>query len=345
MSLVKRDEKKQALIKKAQDLYVRHKRPAVVLEEDEYIDGLSNVIKRQFFPTLCSSEDTGPDRNDLHTTASIKGAGDETTHGASTSQLSLSEYQAKYTSEDNASFLDLLDKQNLMRREKYVWHYTGNKLYSENVEREGARIERRQQEKLTEKAIDWNDTQPPIQSWRVTPKNALMFSPDTQNVVDTRGSTQQSTIDVANTRLHEDSQLAVPRVRTFADQDSASDEEEIMVNGYGFVDEPDTPLRDASSPSSLTSMQQHKSRADTPNLFKIAQSSRRDLLHDSLLAKTRASTTPRPTVATGALKRTMATPRFKSSPVLSPAAHRLLAGNRTGLRARLRTPLRSSNLK
>jgi len=45
-------------------------------------------------------------------------------------QLSLSAFQAKYTSEDNESFNKVLDKQNATRAAKYQWLYNNNKLPS-----------------------------------------------------------------------------------------------------------------------------------------------------------------------------------------------------------------------
>ncbi|KAI9741901.1 MAG: hypothetical protein M1834_000290 [Cirrosporium novae-zelandiae] len=44
--------------------------------------------------------------------------------------MSLTAFQAKYTSEDNESFYTLLDKQNHRRSEKYAWLWTGNKIPS-----------------------------------------------------------------------------------------------------------------------------------------------------------------------------------------------------------------------
>ncbi len=42
--------------------------------------------------------------------------------------MSLSAFQTKYTSEDNESFYKLLDKQNLKKAEKYAWMWAGNKI-------------------------------------------------------------------------------------------------------------------------------------------------------------------------------------------------------------------------
>jgi protein DGCR14 len=43
-----------------------------------------------------------------------------------TSEHTLSSFQTIYTSEDNASFNDVLDKQNKIRREKHAYHWTGD---------------------------------------------------------------------------------------------------------------------------------------------------------------------------------------------------------------------------
>lgn len=59
--------------------------------------------------------------------------------------MSLSEFQAKFTSEDNESFNKILDKSNHKRREKYAWIWSGNKIPSAKQiahrKREAKRIE------------------------------------------------------------------------------------------------------------------------------------------------------------------------------------------------------------
>ena len=58
-------------------------------------------------------------------TPSVAGTEDEDTRKAvDTTDLSLSAFQAKYTSEDNESFNALLDRQNQKRREKHAYHWT-----------------------------------------------------------------------------------------------------------------------------------------------------------------------------------------------------------------------------
>jgi protein DGCR14 len=148
----------------------RLKRPAVVLDEDTYLDGLSHIIARDYFPGLVQNEakqeflDALSSKDDtwiqdagkrLHTAMSGKTPArrgvafpDQTprsfvgdtpvAESAPTSKsdpavnlnLSLGAFQAKYTSEDNESFSALLDKQNTKNREKHAYLWSNNKIPS-----------------------------------------------------------------------------------------------------------------------------------------------------------------------------------------------------------------------
>lgn len=58
--------------------------------------------------------------------AGTEASDDPTPKRLDTSTHTLSSFQAKYTSEDNASFNDVLDKQNKTRREKHAYHWAGD---------------------------------------------------------------------------------------------------------------------------------------------------------------------------------------------------------------------------
>ncbi|EJD52195.1 hypothetical protein AURDEDRAFT_111627 [Auricularia subglabra TFB-10046 SS5] len=125
-----------------------------VLDEDEYTAALSKIIARDFFPSLVHLESTNeyldavqaqdaprialsvrrlhalqqtplvtPGRTPYLTPRSGgDGAeGPPTKRQRLNTDLSLDAFQARYTSEDNSSFTQILDEDNRQRREKYKW--------------------------------------------------------------------------------------------------------------------------------------------------------------------------------------------------------------------------------
>ncbi|KLO20242.1 hypothetical protein SCHPADRAFT_842573 [Schizopora paradoxa] len=143
-----------------------------VLEEDEYTAALSQIIARDFFPSLVHLDATNnyldalssadphlihqsvrqlqdlatPARNahykPLQTPSQTPWAGEPSDTPLRTpfasegrpskrarydSSLSLDEFQAKYTSEDNSSFTQILEDENVKRREKYSWAWNAQK--------------------------------------------------------------------------------------------------------------------------------------------------------------------------------------------------------------------------
>ncbi|KAK5074453.1 hypothetical protein LTR70_005883 [Exophiala xenobiotica] len=109
-----------------------------------------------------------------------------------TSSLSLSAYQAKYTSEDNASFNTLLDKQNDKRRQKHAHLWTAD----QRIPAQRLIAHRAQQQALLKDKADYESTNGkelvPLTtgstdirsakpaSWKTTnPANTFMFAPST----------------------------------------------------------------------------------------------------------------------------------------------------------------------
>jgi len=149
----------------------------VVLEEDEYTAALSQIIARDFFPSLVQLDATNDYLDALHSrdphliNASVRRleqisqtpvpsssrlvqTPSQTPFGVAPSEtplhtreeapnkrrklnadLSLDAFQARYTSEDNSSFADILDDENRKRKEKWAWAWEAQKRVEGQRER------------------------------------------------------------------------------------------------------------------------------------------------------------------------------------------------------------------
>ncbi|KAH9082123.1 nuclear protein DGCR14 [Lactarius deliciosus] len=99
-----------------------------VLEEDEYTAALSHIIARDFFPSLVHLDATNEYLDALESRdPQLIGASVRNLESINASRprydtdMSLDAFQARYTSEDNASFTEILDEENVRRRERYGW--------------------------------------------------------------------------------------------------------------------------------------------------------------------------------------------------------------------------------
>ena len=131
------------------------------------------------------------------TPASVRSAGTNTSASSTfvlgkvkpDTSLSLDAFQAKYTSEDNASFNNILDQQNEKRRNAYAWMWNGNKIPGKRVELVQKLIKAREVEAEGEeevgqgegeiKSIGWiDDRKAAPETWKSKPRNGLMFVPE-----------------------------------------------------------------------------------------------------------------------------------------------------------------------
>ena len=398
----------------------RIKRPAKVLDEDDYTDALSHIIARDFFPGLLESESKqdyldaldaqdhawiaaagrkltevmtpGPDGRRLRgkrgtsmTPASGPyGRGGETPKGwqgetpksvisvaDSTASIqsdrpdidtnmSLSAFQQKYTSEDNESFYNLLDKENLKRAEKHAWMWAGNKIPAARQVAHRKRERLLAANKASEESengrqlatIEPRDIRKAMpDSWPSRPDNPFMFAPgsieDTiQTVAQKNEETSRApprTVVYDNTRITPSdtkvSSTDIPpspslsavrdaiagRPRPTASEVSFNGASTPRVNGYAFVDsdpepEPPRPL-ESHSPLLLGSGD------NTFNPFKLHESSKRETLHHRMVDKVAKGKRAAIWKREGELKTPV--PRFGSSPRIekggmTPAAQRLI---------------------
>ncbi|KAI1814781.1 nuclear protein DGCR14 [Poronia punctata] len=271
--------------------------------------------------------------------------------------MSLSAFQSKYTSEDNESFYKLLDRQNSKRAEKYAWLWSGNKLPSK-MQLAQRRVENRllesgksleddgfhKKERLAIKDKDDRPAQP--ETWKSTPNNALMFAPDGEGVPVSTASSSRAppkAVSYENTRLHAppppqvaDSVPPSPSLSAVRDAiagrrrkpDSVATSsvagggsETPRVNGYAFVDDEDEP-----EPAPLpAAVKIDLGPADaTPNPFIIKEQSRREALHHRMVD--RISESRRESSKLGITGKVAAeggktpVPRFPSSPRVTGGA-------------------------
>jgi protein DGCR14 len=373
----------------------RIKRPATVLDEETYLNGLSHIIARDYFPGLVETEAkqelldaleskddswirnaqnrlcdattgktparrgvTFPDRTpqgyvgDTPRTESVPEPKPEPSVDLN---LSLGAFQAKYTSEDNESFSDLLDKQNTKNREKHPYLWSGNKIPSARQiaykEREAKRLEASKDSNAL--TVYNQDNRPAMPNYtKSAPRNTLMFGPESvedehltvAQEAEAKSNAPPKSIVHSNTRI-EDTSLqeppipASPSLSAINDalagrprlNESSAGWETPRVRGYAFVDaEPTTAEVQAyegipSDPTSILS-QLTKGSDSTPNPFNIKESGDREKLHHRLVDKNKDKKGRVTELLGGITPGRTPTPRFKSAPKkgnLTPAARLL----------------------
>ncbi|OCK85299.1 hypothetical protein K432DRAFT_377779 [Lepidopterella palustris CBS 459.81] len=277
--------------------------------------------------------------------------------------LSLSAFQAKYTSEDNEAFNKLLDKQNAKRFEKYAWLHTGNKIPGARQiayqTREAKLLEESTSSALTlrpSQDLDQRPAQPNSAPNR--PRNALMFNPDSVEdthttsfeIAEAASNAPPRAVIYDNTRLPalpNATDFSCPpsptlsavrdaiagRLRPTDSEPGYNGSETPRVNGYAFVDaEPDE--REQPAPTDL--LERFASADKTPNPFHIKETGKREQLHLRMVEKLTSGKKDESRPGNSALGLGLGvgalaggeTPRFRSAPNvakgnLTPAGMRL----------------------
>lgn len=277
-------------------------RPApqkVVLEEDAYVGAVDAIIKRDFFPDLLPDNAPVPDAR-------------------------LNEFVATHTSEDNASFNDIIDRQNAALREGTRWM----DAKSDGVRRAADLRDRLQ----LPAAHDDDDPRPKcLEFGAYQPQNALMFNASTEHphVIVDRGDR----VAPENTRLRESCSSSMSDA-TSATIDSGVQDGSATPTIRGYkpvrapVYEPDkVPIttwgRVAGTPVQLDDGDQEQAAVrgfrvpDAPDRERIARRLGQAAAKSIAKRQRDRSWTPSPR-----LTRTPSTPRAVQ---MSPAARRLLS--------------------
>ncbi|KAH8148125.1 uncharacterized protein LAJ45_07889 [Morchella importuna] len=234
--------------------------------------------------------------------------------------LSLDAFQAKYTSEDNASFNTLLDAQNEKKRNAYAFLWAGNRIPGFRATAEAKRLKALADTEAAtggpQKSIAWKDDRKAVpNTWKAAPRNTLMFAPDGPDspppppTAQTNAEAAQKelppkTVVYANTRMPPPPLPAPPpspsfsavrdaiagRPRPLASESGFGGADTPRVNGYSFV-------KDAPSPSpselgappltwgSIAAMTEGEGEGVGKGVapFKIAPTPRRELLHHRMV--------------------------------------------------------------
>ena len=99
-----------------QDLYEKKEKKPTVLEDDEYVERLGRIIRRDFYPDLHRAYESGllthVESNKFKYKASYE-----------TDPLGVDAFHSKFTSEDNASFQQLHDSDKEAHKRKYWWAF------------------------------------------------------------------------------------------------------------------------------------------------------------------------------------------------------------------------------
>ncbi|KAI9316198.1 nuclear protein DGCR14 [Dichotomocladium elegans] len=264
--------------------------------------------------------------------------------------LSLDQFQTLYTSEDNASFTEILDRTNARRREKLKWLLDKERIAEEKL--------------IEAPKVDDDGFVRPPDMWRYKAKNALMYAPEGtgKSLLNEKESrAEPRMIDHRNTNLPisaepspEDSKQKIakslqgnttPWKKLSEELDDAgiSESESVYHGGYRLVDATPSP-----NPSRIgTPMMTWGSIEGTPMLisgsetpgpqFSLPKVSRREELGMKLSEK--ASRAHRKRTAAKVAK---GTPRPAGTLLTSPAAQHLLRRSNTPRTSAFGEALRSS---
>nr|XP_054748773.1 splicing factor ESS-2 homolog [Lytechinus pictus] len=163
----------------------------------------------------------------------------------SDTSLSLDKYLTKYTSEDNASFRDIMARSEEKHRQKHAWLYEAELIHAAETE---DMLKLKSSEQL---AIDSRSNR--LNTWKYEAKNALMYVPEGVEASLAEKLLQKPEKEIAhsNTRLTSDpfprpSTGTLPGLAGPSRQDGrvGADGKELTpsdgpkVNGYGFVATP-----------------------------------------------------------------------------------------------------------
>ncbi|UYV72711.1 DGCR14 [Cordylochernes scorpioides] len=344
------------LIKKDNTPPVKTKSKQIILEEEDYTNALEKIIVRDFFPdlgsenvhqnivpsTISSEYETPlplnpksfetPSASDIIENRLAEDDNVKSHVQKEAEKISLNKFLEKYTSEDNASFEVIQEKNEKAHKQKYPWLYNDEKAENEKVQN----------------MIEYKEDkdQPATLTWKYKNKNSLMYIPDGAELTmeeKVKQITKKQLTIYKNTRLDKNpfnenanqnliGELANAQARrkegkVGVDGKEFCPRESPKVNGYGFV--PSTPvLTPGASPlmtwGEIESTPAPLEREMTPGpQFRIPDVPLREKLALSLAADNRKKQSNKKDKAMEDMRNRLTSPRTPLLESLSPAAQRL----------------------
>ncbi|PHH86507.1 hypothetical protein CDD83_10130 [Cordyceps sp. RAO-2017] len=283
--------------------------------------------------------------------------------------IRLSDFQSKYTSEDNESFYRLLDKQNQKKAEKYAWMWNNNKLPSKQMIKQKEVADKLREtrsliddgfkrDRLAIKDRDERPARP--DTWNAAPRNGLMFEPAglDEGVITVAQKAEEASRMPPKSIMYDNTGIPQPHIPQrppsptmssvrdaaaghprFHDRDStdAGGGETPRVNGYTYVDD-----EDDGHALSISSPAIDLGPGDAHNPFKLQQQRKRESLHERLVERIAKSNKESSRHGLTGKQDTSTVPKFPSSPRVSanftPAAQRLLSKMGTPKKAASSSP-------
>jgi protein DGCR14 len=256
--------------------------------------------------------------------------------------MSLGAFQAKYTSEDQESFSQIIDKQNEKRFEKNAWMREGNMYASKQriaqqkvIEARAAANESKEVVLSTRPSQNLDDRPAAPNGTKHTAFNTLMFGPDSveywaptrAQVAEAASLAPPKQVLYNNTRLPAPSEPQRPpsptlssiraavsgRPRLNPSEGGYTGSDTPRVNGYAFVDaQPDSEDDDDAPTDLLERYGVDSTSKATP--FTINESSARERMHHKMVERIGAKRSDTKPTGSGLGIFTSETPRFLSAP-------------------------------
>jgi len=229
-----------------------------VLEEDEYLSRMTQIVRRDFFSdtTYSSQSDEPPTtcRNSSRSNRTMYAtpASDRTQLSSSSTLRSrrescamrLNNFLEKYTSEDNAYFEKIQQKELRRHRIKYPWLYHDKSGNNKRV------LDQMNLPSLQEQAS--LNSNVAMVGWIHQPKNSLFYAPEDQDII----SNSLSTVNYNSKKYLNEQVFREPRPTESAPRQRSSrrfcdkigidgklldGSETPMVNGYSLIPPPESP--------------------------------------------------------------------------------------------------------